>query len=148
MIARPRESRPRRRGVTLILALVLLGLVAGLGASLVRGRVTARRAADQSRRDAQTLWLVQAGLSKARARLAATAEYAGETWEIPAEELDGRHPGRVVIAIERSEDRPADLGIAVRAIYPADEELTRSARSRRVIHTPLATGRPAPGDQP
>lgn len=139
----------QRRGLALILALVLLGLVAALGSALVRTSLSGRVASDLARREAQTLWLLDAGCSRARAQLAGGAAYAGETWEIPADQLDGRHAARVAIAVEpAAEAAPRSIVITVRAVFPAgDDDPTRTARSRRFLHE-RTTGREALEDQP
>jgi hypothetical protein len=134
-----------RRGLALILALVLLGLVGALSATLLRATATARLVADQAYRDAQVAWLVEAGLSRARARIAAAADYTGETWAVDASELGGRHGAKVLITVDPIEGQDGRVRVSARAEFPAGDDPTRAGKSRQVV---MNAGRVPPGEQP
>lgn len=105
-----------RRGVTLVLLIAALMLLAIVSATLVR---LAKLQSDRARHDldrVQTAWLVEAGLERAWARLGRDPAYEGETWRIAADELGGR-PGSVQITVRPDEDADV-LRIEVRAQFP------------------------------
>ena len=70
----------------------------------------------------QAQWLAEAGVERAVARLAANADYAGETWNIPAEELAGGEAAVVRIHAETIADQPDRRAIHVEADYPDDPQ--------------------------
>lgn len=125
--------RPARRGIALIIALVLLALASSLGGLLVRGLLTARQQAENGLRQVQASWLAEAGLSRARARLGADPDYDGETWSIAADELGGRHGAVVTIEVAAPGDQPGARRIAARAEYPAGEAVGRAVESRQEV---------------
>src|SRR5262245_45121579 len=98
---RTRPTPTRRRGVLLVMTLVVLVLVAILAAAFTAGLVNARRRALLAERGAQARLLADAGAARARARLARDPAYEGETWSIPAGELGGPDAATVVVAIEK-----------------------------------------------
>jgi hypothetical protein len=75
----------------------------------------------------QTHRLAEAGVARARAQLAVNPEFSGETWNIPAEQLGGRHAALVTLDTERPPNRN-DAIVQVTAEYPA-------GATRRVRHT-------------
>jgi type II secretory pathway component PulK len=122
----------RRRGVALIIALVVLALIATAGTALLKATLSRRREAALEERHAQARWLAEAGLGRARARLLADPAYDGETWEVAAEELSGRHNGSVRIAIAPEEGRADRRRVTVQADYPAGDEAMRARKTRRI----------------
>src|SRR5690349_24829298 len=112
----------RRRGivsVAIIVCLVVLTMICG--ALLKAGLVERRLIADQERR-LQAEWLAESGLQRALARLATSADYAGETWEIAAQELGGTAPAVVRITVERPAAQPVRRRVRVEADYPSKSE--------------------------
>lgn len=122
---------PRRRAVALAAVLIVLTLVIGVTGALVCTLAVENRQLRSHDDQLQALWLVEAGLQRAAAQLDAAPDYDGETWVIPAEQLDGRLPGRVEIRIETAEDDADRRVIAVTADYP-DDPLLRKRSSRRI----------------
>ncbi len=87
----------------------------------------------EGERRLQAEWLVESGLERARARLAADSSYAGETWTLGASDLGlpespaivtgagngDRGGGVVTITVDRSgQDRGGEC--RVQADYPRD----------------------------
>jgi type II secretory pathway component PulK len=113
------RTRPNRRGLAIIPALVCLTIVAALAAGMLRMSRTQRGLSADEERKTQADWLAESGLSLASARLSTDPKYRGETWDIPARSFDGRGEGRVKIAVE------ADGGsrrVTVEAEYPRGDE--------------------------
>ena len=139
-------SERRRRGLALIVALAVLALVTLLASTLIQGIGHERRASQATERQAQADWLVRAGADRVRARLAQSGEYQGETWDIPAGELDGRNAARVVIAVAdaKNEGASARKRVTIRAEFPR-EELLQARRSRSFT---VIVGRPPTGAEP
>ena len=78
-----RTPRPRRRGVAALIALVCLSLATIVGTLLLQAGLSEQRYLDRLALQAQGEWLVEAGFSRARAQLANSGRYSGETWAIP-----------------------------------------------------------------
>ncbi|MDG3004017.1 hypothetical protein [Paludisphaera mucosa] len=131
----PRRSR--RRGLTSVAVLVLLFVIALVGASLVRLSVTFRDRARAHDRSLQSELLADAGLDRAFARLSAAPGYTGERWEIPAEALgaaSGAGPGTaalVTIRVETASPGGGARTVRVQADYPPDPP--RRVRSSREV---------------
>lgn len=126
-----KERRTGRRGAALLIVLLCLVLLTVIGGALLRLVLLERKLLDSRERDCQSRWLVEAGLERATARLAAAPDYQGETWSLPAEELGGQEPGVVRIEVAAAPDRPGRRKIMVQADYPRDER--RRARTSKQI---------------
>jgi type II secretory pathway pseudopilin PulG len=92
--------RPRRRGIALVAVMVLLALVGLVGGALLRSGMLARQRQVAFEREAQADWLLRAGYTRARARLAADPMFRQETWSIPADQLGGRDLATVALRLE------------------------------------------------
>jgi hypothetical protein len=64
-------------------------------------------------------------------RLSTSGGYAGETWNIPANELNGPAPGVVRIVVETPARQPRRRRVRVEADYPANSD-TRARQSKEV----------------
>jgi hypothetical protein len=118
---RPRQARRQRRSAAiLIVALVTLLVVSSLVLSMVKRALDDRRQLRQEHHLQQVELLVDAGLRRAAIRLAADADFDGDTWDIPAAELKGHGDARVVIEITRA---PVDKSIE----EESDEESEESS---------------------
>jgi hypothetical protein len=126
------RTRTRRDGVAAVPALVCLVLASTLCAALLRQSVIRRQAARQQEWRMQAEWLVESGLARASARLAADRGYRGETWAIPAEALGGTEAGVVRIDV-RPADAPTRLLVRVEADYPRDGGGDRRARHSKSL---------------
>jgi Tfp pilus assembly protein PilX len=118
-----------RRGSALVAALVALVLVGLLGGVLVRRGLEATRRAGLVAREAQAEALARSGLDRARARLTADADYAGETWDVDAAALGGRGAGRVQIEVRGAGE--SSRRATVRAEFPAGA--ATPVRARREV---------------
>jgi type II secretory pathway component PulK len=130
------NHRPRdRRGAVLAAVLVLAVLAAMLLAVWLKAAVAQHRQLRLRAYDLQAAWLVEAGLERAAARLAADPAYEGESWTVAAEQLQTRHAGQVEIRVASVADQPALRQVSVSADYPRDA--TRRARRGKQIEMAL-----------
>ena len=88
-----------KRGFVLVAVLVLLSLCVTLFGLWARGVLRERSRVAYQLVQAQTVRLAEAGLQRAIARRAADAKYQGETWSVPASDLDKTHAAEVRIQI-------------------------------------------------
>lgn len=117
--SKPFESRG---SITVFVLVCLVAITAICGVLLRIGLAERQRIRAEERR-LQADWLVESGLERAVARIAASkGEYQGEVWEIPAAELGGRDSGRVTITVERPDatSNRRQLQVRVQADYPSD----------------------------
>lgn len=125
------SRRPRRTGTASVFVLICLVVIALICGVLLKAVLAGRERLRGEERRIQAEWLVESGLERAAARLATDAEYSGETWDIPAEELGGPHAGLVKITVDRPGTTPATRHVHVQADYP--REATRRARLSKNI---------------
>jgi Tfp pilus assembly protein PilX len=130
-----RRRRPRRSAFILAMALITLTVVASLLVSMVSRALADRRQLRAERNLMQTELLVDAALRRAEARLAATSDYEGETWELSSDEVVGQGPARIVIAVERGASPDDAPHIHVAAEYPLGNP-TSVRRTRDVTLQP------------
>ena len=115
----------------LVVALVCLLIVMSLLGGMLKGALRERRQLRQQRDLRQAELLLEAGADRAAFRLAADADYAGETWSVPAEEIIGLGAGQVEIETVRdASDGPFQVRVV--AEYPLGGE--SSIRRTRHIH--------------
>jgi hypothetical protein len=129
----------RRSGAILAMTLVCLLVVGALGAMLVQSALREAQQSRQREQQLQTLWLVESGLDRGLARLAASSDYTGETWQIAADALGGRDAATVGIVVETIEENTAARRITVEAIYPDDPQ-HRIVQRRTIQVELLPTG--------
>jgi type II secretory pathway component PulK len=86
------------------------------------------------RQQLQTQWLAQAGVDRAMAQLRKSADYRGETWRVPPDELDGVAAAEVKIRLENVADQPDDLRLTVDAQYPTDSIHSSQQTREAIIH--------------
>ena len=142
-----RRNAHNRRGAAVILALVCLTMAAMLMAVMARVALTTSQQARDEGRRLQAAWLVESGLQRAGAQLAADSDYAGETWTIPASVLGTGHDAVVLIEVRASDAEPQQRTVRVRADYP-DDPVHRVRKSKQlVVELVLPEEAPA-GDQP
>lgn len=106
------------KGFGLALGVVCVSILVIVGGALIA--IVAREARflddDAARRQAD--WLAEAGIERAVAQLAEKADYPGESWLIPSEELGGIDAARVEIVMESEAKNPARRLVKVSATYP------------------------------
>jgi type II secretory pathway pseudopilin PulG len=123
-----RNAAPPRRGFTMIWAVVVLSVVTAMTATLSWQIVADRRAVEQRRHQAQSLWLARAGIERAAERL--LRDPAGYTEETV--ELLPRSQVRIVVRTEEE----GVLLVTSEGRYPTDDKpavTTRSQRFRRTV---------------
>ncbi len=126
------RTHRRRSGAAILVVLVIL-MVFGVAMTLamqtnLAARAEVRRAAARL----QAEYLATAGMELAQARLSGDPGYAGETWQVPAEELGGRDRAEVRIEIANVAEQPEQRKIVVVATYPLDEDAWRQQQYRLV----------------
>jgi Tfp pilus assembly protein PilX len=114
-----------RRGGVLVMALVCLVILGVLQVLVVKAVVADRQVLREQAFRQQARWLAEAGVERAAARLMVNADYRGETWELPAEELSSgaRRPSdaaRVEIEVESAPGSPKARIVRARAAYPRE----------------------------
>ena len=148
-----RGASAQRRGGILIVAMICLVLMTAVSVTLIRmaGQQAKQTRLLEQRHQAEALAL--AGLDRAVALLATNADYSGETWNIPADQLG--QPGSVTLSVLRDTDGDASTNtsgqarvVTAQAHFPAagDERaqvtLTRTVRVT-VPMRPAAAASPA-----
>lgn len=101
-----------------VVMLCLMAVIAVFANSLGSAG-TARQQLRSIENRQQAEWLAEAGAARASARLAKELAYHGETWTIPAAELESGDPATVEIRVSLDEKRPAARKIEVTADFPA-----------------------------
>ncbi|QDT00790.1 hypothetical protein [Adhaeretor mobilis] len=96
MIARSRTSRA---GSILIGVLVCLAIATSIVTTSVRTALDTRRALRTQHQVRQTELLLAAGIQRAWQQLQSSADYRGETWELPAGTIPSLDAAQVEIAI-------------------------------------------------
>ena len=132
----------RRHGAVVMLVIVCLAIAAVLQVALVEYAVSTDRRVRQQVVRRQCWFLAESGLSRARSRLAAAADYSGETWQIPADQFEGGQAAEVRIEVGRVDGSPESRRVTVTAEYPVGTP----RRSREQITTLVQL--PAPGETP
>jgi Tfp pilus assembly protein PilX len=130
------RARSRQRGITLILVMACLFVVAIVGMSLLRNAELQHRQIRQQYFRMQALWLAEAGTQRAAEQLRRQPEYDGETWKVSAAELGGKFAGVVTIRLERfSPAGPlnpalptAEAGASQRSGEPSKEQAAETPR--------------------
>lgn len=136
------DFQRRQRGAILIVVLVCLAVAAAISVTVVRQIAAERQAVQMNYRSVQALWLAEAGLERAAARLAADPKYNGETWAIPAMELvadegkRGQSPSAgtavVKIQVETIADQPERRSVRVEADY-SDAPERRCRQIKQIV---------------
>ena len=133
-----RSSRSRRRGLTSVVVLVLLFVIAIVAASLVRVSVAYHQRTRSNELALQSGLLADAGVDRALAKIAADPKYTGERWEVSAEALGsattGDRPAGVVTIEVVGSPGGGPRKLRVQADHPPDPP--RRVRSSREIMLP------------
>ncbi len=128
-----RPSKPHARSGA-ILAMVLASLLVAslLGLALVQTVLIHHRQTRLMGRQQQCFWLAEAGVQRAVAGLAATADYSGETWEVSAETLGAEPSAVVTIEVTEPAESPETRQIRVEARF-SGEPTQRIASLRELV---------------
>lgn len=124
--------------------MVALALASAIGLAVLKTTSAQHRQARFEQFRAQSTWLAEAGVERAAARLARDAAYGGETWNVEAERLDGRHAGRVVVEVAADPQGESIRRIVVVADFPAGAE--QRSRTRKSIE--IRPQQPASQERP
>ena len=124
-----------RRGLAIAPAVVCIVLVLLVCGGLMRQAGILRRESRAKEQRLQSAWLLESGLSRASAKLAADRKYTGETWEIKAEELGSSYPGKVRIEVKPSDDpaKSNQVKVHVEADYPVGDLVERHRSSQTLL---------------
>lgn len=126
------HARFGNRGSVVVAVVVCLVAITTICGALLRVGLAERRTLRAEEHRLQAEWLAESGIARAAARLAASNDYAGETWEVPAELMGGASPGLVKIVVTAVESEPRDRLVIVQADYPSGTD-RRSRLSKRII---------------
>ena len=111
-----RNPPSRRRAIVTVMVLLVLLLMSALIAEFVRRAVSDRRQTRREHGHQQAIQLADAGIKVLRQNLADNADYAGETWNVPAGILHKTNAGAVEISIK-------EQTASVTATYPVNSNL-------------------------
>ena len=138
-----RKLKTRRRSSGFVLAFVLICLTILILALMAMAQRLAvgQRQAIQRERQLQVQWLVEAGISRATAKLRSDSQYSGERWQLPAEEMGDRWNARVEIEVEPSEDINLHR-IRVVAVYPDENKFGIRDENEVVVQIPSEANSP------
>lgn len=130
------KSRARgRRGVVVICALVCLSVATSLMVTTTHQALSARRQGHRQWQLRQTQYLLDAGICRALAGLAADDAYAGESWQ-PAGALPGFDTVVVEIDIKPLGNEPARQQVTVLAQIGRGESLaSQTQRSQTFVYS-------------
>ncbi len=125
----------RRSGAVLAVVMVTLFLILIVGTALIRMGSLQRRQTMVAERRAQSEWLAESGLERAKVKIQASEGYQGETWTIKSADLGGRGDGVVVITVTPASGREDRLKVQVQANYPVgvtlDSQTSKSVKMGR-----------------
>jgi Tfp pilus assembly protein PilV len=128
-----RMRSPRhRRGMVLIVLLVCLAVAAALILSAGRIALVSHQATQTAQWKTQSRWLVESGMERAAAKLAADPAYAGETWNIPAAELGTEDNGVVRIEVKPVDGQPSRRAVRIEADFP-DDPVHRTRQEKEIV---------------
>jgi hypothetical protein len=131
---RPLRRSPRR-GIVLIVILATASICLVLFGLWVKNLVREHGRSVGRQQRVQATRLAEAGLRRAIARRSAEPQFQQEVWNVPAEQLGGRHAGVVELRVKNSENGKADRYEAT-ARYPA--EAARRAQVTKHIELPAS----------
>jgi hypothetical protein len=115
-----------------MVALVAIAVATVVFMSTLRLAMAEREAIQIEAWRAQAAWLVESGLERAAARLAADPQYQGETWRVAGAALGDKQGAVVQIEVQPLSDQPDRRSVLVRADYP-DHPQRRVRQSKQVV---------------
>ncbi|HEV8072280.1 MAG TPA: hypothetical protein VGP76_31475 [Planctomycetaceae bacterium] len=117
-----RTSLPTRRGIAALIALVCLSLATVIGTLLLQAALGEQRYLSRLELQSQGEWAAEAGLSRARAQLAKSARYSGETWTIPSSALGRTESATVRITVRAGDSSKSGRRVEVSATFSGTNE--------------------------
>lgn len=130
-----RVAAPSREGAALMLCLVLLAVTAVMTGVSVQRVLKTREQQLRNEEYVQAVRLAESGLRRAVARHARDPKYAGETWDVPAELLNGRS-ARIIIARAVDDSKPDELTWAATAEFPVTASQPVRVTRGVTVHPP------------
>jgi hypothetical protein len=121
-----------RAGVVLAATLACLFLAILLSAGLAASALTGHRRMAQQAERQQAACLADSAASRAAAQLRRNPGYEGETWTIPAADLDGIHAGRAMIAVAADEENAGRRRVTIEVHYP-DDPVHRTQVTKEIV---------------
>ncbi len=112
----------RRRGAAIVVVLAGLAAATVMFVAATKLMLVQQKTIELRSRQVQAGWLAESGVQRAAARLAADANYRGETWQISPADLNGRDGGTVAIRVTPLPDKPDRRAVHIDADYPADPQ--------------------------
>ena len=116
----------------MLVTIVCIGVALVIFTAVLRLSFMERRSVEAQTWKAQAAWLVESGLERAAARLAADPDYQGETWQISAEALGAKSGAVVEIEIQNVPEQPQRRAVRVRADYPDDPQ-HRARQTKQLV---------------
>lgn len=126
-----------RHGTILVFAMIALLVTTMIGASLMRTAVASMRQIQREQQQIQAGWLAEAGCQRALARSVGDQKYVGETWDVPAEQLQAPTGAAVRITIEAGSDENTARTVTAIAEFPKGS--AQAVRVTKRLTTPVAT---------
>lgn len=132
----------QRQGAALLMTIVCLMVMAALAVSLATSLVAEQRQTRLRGHQLQAFWLAESAVERARVRLAATPDYAGEDWQVELQLRGAPEQARATIRVESTAGEPPRRRIVVEARCPAAGDA--NVLETRELTVPLepAEGRP------
>ena len=127
-----RVGNRRRRGAVLVMVIVCAMVTLVIFISIVKLAAAGRRMSDERSWQVQATWLAESALERAAWRLAADADYTGETWTLPAEEIGGAEAAAVEIRVETITEQPSRRLVRIQANYPEHPQ-HRARQSKQAV---------------
>lgn len=131
-----KPGRAPRRAAAVVVAIVCLVVASVIFLTLVRTMIAQRDSVEAAAWRIQAAWLAESGLERAAAQLAADAAYRGETWTIPAEELDSHNAAVVRIEVQPVSESPNARQVRVQADFPNHPEHRARQTKETVVYVP------------
>ncbi len=129
-IRRLKPELRARRGTALVVVLAGLAVATVMFVAAMKLIVVQHKTIELNSRQIQAGWLAESAVQRAAARLAADANYRGETWKISAADLEGRDDATVAIRVKLVPGKADRRAVRVQADYPSDpQQRARDARS-------------------
>jgi hypothetical protein len=139
---RPCKLRPRptarRGGVLLVAALVCIAVAIMLAAALTKATLLQHRQVDLASCAHQSFWLAESAVQRVIHNLHASPDYAGETWDVPAEVLGSDSAGVVIIQVAKTSEPQTGWQVRVESRYPA-QTINRVMCERTLFVAQFAT---------
>ena len=119
----------RRTAAALAVALFVLVIAGALALGLTRLLIARHQVQAAHERYLQVVELARAGVDRGIAKWSRSPDYEGETWAVPADELEGQFGATVEITVQPLGDSETLEEITARAVWGEGEHRTQHTRS-------------------